>query len=313
MGALSFVVPVFIAEIAPKNLRGTLTTVTQLMVATGVSAAFIMGTVLRWRVLALTGLIPCLILHVGLFLIPESPRWLAKKGREKEQIEIKDYIQTLESLPKAKLLELFQRRNLRSVVIGVGLMVLQQFGGINAVCFYASSIFEVAGFSPSVGTILYAILQVVVVFLSTIIIDKVGRKPLLLVSASGLVISCLITGLSFYLKVHELALKSVPMLAVTGILLYIGTFSAGLGPIPWVIMSEIFPLNIKGVAGSVATLVNWFCAWAVSFTFNLLFSWSSYGTFILYAAINAVTIVFVVLLVPETKGRTLEQIQAAIR
>ncbi|KAJ6401145.1 hypothetical protein OIU84_016537 [Salix udensis] len=97
-------------------------------------------------------------------------------------------------------------------------MVLQQFGGINAVCFYASSIFEVAGFSPSVGTILYAILQVVVVFLSTTIIDKVGRKPLLLVSASGLVISCLITGFSFYLKVHELALKSVPMLAVTGIL-----------------------------------------------------------------------------------------------
>ncbi|KAG6749936.1 hypothetical protein POTOM_047013 [Populus tomentosa] len=302
-------VPVFIAEIAPTNLRGTLTTVTQLMVATGVSVAFIIGTVLRWRVLALTGLIPCLILHVGLFLIPESPRWLAKRGREKEfettlqklrgraadisyeAIEIKDYIETLERLPKAKLLDLFQRRNLHP--IGVGLMVLQQFGGINAVCFYASSIFEVAGFSPSVGTIIYAILQVVFVVLNTTIIDKVGRKPLLLVSASGLVIACLITGLSFYLKVHELALKSAPMLAVTGIL--------------------IFPLNIKGVAGSLATLVNWFCAWAVSFTFNFLMSWSSYGTFILYAAINAMTIAFVALLVPETKGRTLEQIQAAIR
>eukprot|EP00258_Populus_trichocarpa_P011504 XP_002320384.2 sugar transporter ERD6-like 7 [Populus trichocarpa] len=331
MGALSFVVPVFIAEIAPKNLRGTLTAVTQLMVATGVSVAFIIGTVLRWRVLALTGLIPCVILHVGLFLIPESPRWLAKRGREKEfettlqklrgraadisyeAIEIKDYIETLERLPKAKLLDLFQRRNLHSVLIGVGLMVLQQFGGINAVCFYVSSIFEVAGFSPSVGTIIYAILQVVVVALNTTIIDKVGRKPLLLVSASGLVIACLITGLSFYLKVHELALKSAPMLAVTGILLYIGTFSAGMGPIPWVIMSEIFPLNIKGVSGSLATLVNWFCAWAVSFTFNFLMSWSSYGTFILYAAINAMTIAFVALLVPETKGRTLEQIQAAIR
>nr|TKR98977.1 hypothetical protein D5086_0000197660 [Populus alba] len=302
-------VPVFIAEIAPTNLRGTLTTVTQLMVATGVSVAFIIGTLLRWRVLALTG----------------------KEGRENEfettlqklrgraadisyeAIEIKDYIETLERLPKAKLLDLFQRRNLHSVLIGVGLMVLQQFGGINAVCFYASSIFEVAGFSPSVGTIIYAILQVVFVVLNTTIIDKVGRKPLLLVSASGLVIACLITGLSFYLKVHELALKSAPMLAVTGILLYIGTFSAGMGPIPWVIMSEIFPLNIKGVAGSLATLVNWFCAWAVSFTFNFLMSWSSYGTFILYAAINAMTIAFVALLVPETKGRTLEQIQAAIR
>ncbi|KAB5527497.1 hypothetical protein DKX38_021344 [Salix brachista] len=256
----------------------------ELMVATGVSAAFIMGTVLRWRVLALTGLIPCVILHVGLFLIPESPRWLAKKGREKESETTLQKLRGRDADISYEAIE---------IKIGVGLMVLQQFGGINAVCFYASSIFEVAGFSPSVGTIIYAILQVVVVFLSTTIIDKVGRKPLLLASASGLVISCLITGLSFYLKIHELALKSVPMLAVTGIL--------------------IFPLNIKGVAGSVATLVNWFCAWAVSFTFNLLFSWSSYGTFILYAAINAVTIVFVVLLVPETKGRTLEQIQAAIR
>ncbi|KAJ6973051.1 sugar transporter ERD6-like 7 [Populus alba x Populus x berolinensis] len=248
MGALSFVVPVFIAEIAPTNLRGTLTTVTQLMVATGVSVAFIIGTVLRWRVLALT----------------ESPRWLAKRGREKE------FETTLQKL-RGRAADISYEAI--EIKIGVGLMVLQQFGGINAVCFYASSIFEVAGFSPSVGTIIYAILQVVFVVLNTTIIDKVGRKPLLLV--------------------HELALKSAPMLAVTGIL--------------------IFPLNIKGVAGSLATLVNWFCAWAVSFTFNFLMSWSSYGTFILYAAINAMTISFVALLVPETKGRTLEQIQAAIR
>ncbi|KAL3572619.1 hypothetical protein D5086_026523 [Populus alba] len=334
----------------------------KLMVATGVSVAFIIGTLLRWRVLALTGMFTlsiCIFNHqkknnatdsmsgslplksCRTYPLSNSACWpishsrvsqmAGKEGRENEfettlqklrgraadisyeAIEIKDYIETLERLPKAKLLDLFQRRNLHSVLIGVGLMVLQQFGGINAVCFYASSIFEVAGFSPSVGTIIYAILQVVFVVLNTTIIDKVGRKPLLLVSASGLVIACLITGLSFYLKVHELALKSAPMLAVTGILLYIGTFSAGMGPIPWVIMSEIFPLNIKGVAGSLATLVNWFCAWAVSFTFNFLMSWSSYGTFILYAAINAMTIAFVALLVPETKGRTLEQIQAAIR
>ncbi|KAK9206769.1 hypothetical protein WN943_017048 [Citrus x changshan-huyou] len=330
MGVFSYVVPVFIAEIAPKNLRGALTTANQLMICAGVSVAFIIGTVLTWRALALTGIIPCAILFLGLFFIPESPRWLAKTGKEKEfeaalqklrgkdaditheAAEIQDYIETLERLPKAGMLDLFQRRYLRSVTIGVGLMVFQQFGGINGICFYSSTIFESAGFSSSVGTIIYAILQVVVTGLNTIVIDRAGRKPLLLVSATGLVLGCLLVGVSFFLKDHELGLESVPALAVTGILLYIAAFSAGMGAVPWVVMSEIFPINIKGVGGSLATLVNWFGAWLVSYTFNFLMTWSSYGTFILYAAINALGILFMIIVVPETKGRTLEQIQAAI-
>ncbi|KAF5744183.1 Major facilitator superfamily protein isoform 1 [Tripterygium wilfordii] len=330
MGVYSYVVPVFIAEIAPKNLRGALTTANQIMICTGVSVSFIIGTVLSWRALALTGLVPCAILVGGLIFIPESPRWLAKCGRQKEfetalqklrgkdtditdeAAEIQDYIETLERLPKAKLLDLFQRRYIRSVTIGVGLMVVQQFGGINGICFYVSNIFESAGFSASVGTIIYAILQVVVTALNAVVIDKLGRKPLLLVSATGVVIACLLTGLAFYLKVHDLALNAVPALTVTGILLYIGSFSAGLGAVPWVVMSEIFPINIKGAAGSLATLVNWFGAWLVSYTFNYLISWSSYGTYLLYAAINALAIVFVITVVPETKGKTLEQIQSSI-
>ncbi|KAK2990544.1 hypothetical protein RJ640_019824 [Escallonia rubra] len=330
MGVFSYVVPVFIAEIAPKNLRGALTTTNQLMICTGVSVAFIIGTVLTWRTLALTGIIPCGVLLIGLFIIPESPRWLAKIGRQKdfeaalrrlrgkdadiaeEAAEIQDYIETLQKLPKAKLLDLFQRRYLRSVTIGVGLMVFQQFGGINGICFYVSSIFESAGFPSDLGTIIYAILQVVITAVGATLIDRAGRKPLLLVSASGLVSGCVLTGISFYLKSFDIAPKAAPALAVTGILLYIGSFSAGMGAVPWVVMSEIFPINVKGVAGSLATLVNWFGAWAVSYTFNFLMSWSSYGTFILYAAINALAILFVIVVVPETKGRTLEQIQAAI-
>ncbi|KAM7527135.1 hypothetical protein LguiB_030545 [Lonicera macranthoides] len=330
MGVFSYVVPVFIAEIASKNLRGALTTTNQLMIVCGVSVAFILGTVLSWRALALTGLIPCAVLLLGLFIIPESPRWLAKIGREKEfevalqklrgkdadiseeAAEIQDYIETLQKLPKAKLLDLFQRRYLRSVIIGVGLMVFQQFGGINGIVFYVSSIFESAGFPSDLGTIIYACLQVVVTALGATLIDRAGRKPLLLVSAMGLVLGCLLTGLSFYFKTYQIAVKAAPALAVTGILLYVGAFSAGMGAVPWVIMSEIFPINVKGVAGSLATLMNWFGAWAVSYTFNFLMSWSSYGTFILYAVINALAILFVTMVVPETKGRTLEQIQAAI-
>ncbi|CAN1234094.1 Sugar transporter ERD6-like 7 [Linum perenne] len=309
MGVFSYVVPVFISEIAPKNLRGALATLNQVMICGGVSASFIIGTFLTWRALALTGLVPCAILLVGLMFMPESPRWLAKTGNEKdfevalqrlrgkdadiskEADEIKEYIETLDRLPKVKLMDLFNRRYIKSVIIGVGLMVAQQFGGINGVCFYVSNIFKSAGFSPSVGTITYAIIQV---------------------SGSGLVLACLIVALSFYLKVNELALHIVPMMAVTGILLYIGSFSAGMGAVPWVVMSEIFPINIKGAAGGLATLVNWFGAWAVSYTYNFLMSWSSYGTFFLYAAVNALAIVFVIKVVPETKGRTLEQIQAAI-
>ncbi|KAF5785115.1 putative major facilitator, sugar transporter, major facilitator superfamily [Helianthus annuus] len=330
MGVFSYVVPVFIAEIAPKNLRGMLTAANQLMICAAVSLSFVIGTMIQWRILALIGMVPCVVLVVGLFFVPESPRWLAKTGNQKqfwvalrklrgknadisdEADEIQDYIETLEKLPKTKLWDLFQRRYSRSVIIGVGLMVCQQFGGINGICFYTSSIFESAGFPGDLGTIIYALLQIVVTALNALFLDKAGRKPLLLVSATGLVLGCLTTALSFYLKTYEIGLSTVPALAVTGILLYIVSFSAGMGAIPWVIMSEVFPINIKGAAGSLATLVNWFGAWAISFTFNFLLSWSSYGTFIIYAAINAGAIVFVIKMVPETKGRTLEQIQAAI-
>ncbi|XP_038887607.1 sugar transporter ERD6-like 7 [Benincasa hispida] len=330
MGVFSYVVPVFIAEIAPKNLRGVLTTLNQLMICTAVSISFTIGNVLSWRALALTGLVPCVILTFGLLFIPESPRWLAKERRQKEfemalrklrgedvdvsqeAAEIQDYVATLEQLPKPQITDLFQRMYLRSVVIGVGLMVCQQFGGINGICFYVANIFESAGFSVSVGTISYAILQVIVTGIGAVLMDKAGRKPLILISASGLVLGCILDAVSFYLKANGLAIQAVPVLTVAGVLVYIGSFSIGMGPVPWVVMSEVFPINIKGLAGSMATLTNWFGAWACSYTFNFLMAWSSYGTFLIYAVINAMAIGFVVMVVPETKGRSLEQIQAAI-
>ncbi|XP_024973972.1 sugar transporter ERD6-like 7 [Cynara cardunculus var. scolymus] len=330
MGIFSYVIPVFIAEIAPKQLRGLLTAANQLLIVCGVSVSFILGTLLHWRTMALTGLIPCAVLLVGLFFIPESPRWLAKIGKpiefdsalrelrgkdidvSEEAAEIKDYIETLDKLPKASLFDLFQRRYLSSVVIGVGLMIFQQFGGINGICFYASSIFESAGFSADIGTITYAVLQVVVTALNALLIDKAGRKPLLLVSVTGMALGCLLTAASFYLKTYQIGVGAAPALAVTGILLYITGFSLGMGAVPWVIMSEIFSINIKGAAGGLATLVNWAGAWVVSFTFKFLMDWSSYGTFLLYAAVNVGSIVFTIKMVPETKGKTLEQIQASI-
>ncbi|KAI3979663.1 hypothetical protein MKX01_013758 [Papaver californicum] len=219
----------------PKHLRGRLATLNQLMMVTVVSFTFIIGTVVSWRTLALIGVLPCFILLFGLFLIPESPRWLAKVGQQKEfqlalrklrgkdadisqEIEdIQDYLQTLQHLPRSQMLDLFQKRYLVSVSVGVGLMVFQQFGGINGVSFYLSHIFESA--------------------------DSNNR------------------------------IRS----------------------------------NFNGSSWKKASFVS-----VVSFTFNFLMSWSSYGTFLLHATVNPLAILFVVKIIPETKGRTLEEIQASM-
>ncbi|KAL2534578.1 Sugar transporter ERD6-like 16 [Abeliophyllum distichum] len=304
-----------------------------LMIVCGASTAYLLGTVVTWRTLALTGLLPCAFLLVGLFFIPESPRWLAKMGLKKEfelalhrlrgrdadvsqeSAEIQASIDALQYLPKARLFDLFNRKYKRSLIIGVGLMVFQQFGGINGIGFYASETFVAAGFSSGkLGTIAYAIIQLPITLLGAILMDKLGRRPLLMISSSGTFLGCFLAGSSFFLKSHGqgFLLEWVPVLAVSGVLVYIASFSIGMGAVPWVIMSEIFPIHMKGLAGSLVVLVNWLGAWAVSYTFNFIMSWSSTGTFMLYAGFCALTILFVVTIVPETKGKTLEQIQASI-
>ncbi|GER30185.1 major facilitator superfamily protein [Striga asiatica] len=331
IGIFSYVVPVFISEIAPKNLRGGLATLNQLMIVIGSSTAYILGTVLTWRILALTGLLPCLLLLVGLFFIPESPRWLAKIGRQKEfelalrklrgknanvskeAAEIQASFDTLRDLPKVNMFELFDAKYIRPLIVGVGLMFFQQFGGINGVGFYTSQTFVAAGFSSGkMGTILYAIIQVPVTVVGAVLMDKSGRRPLLMISATGTFIGCFLTGSSFFLKGEGLLVDFVPILAVSGILVYITAFSIGMGAVPWVMMSEIFPIHVKGVAGSLVVLINWLGAWIISYTFNFLMTWSSTGTFMTYAAFCALTVVFVAKIVPETKGKTLEEIQAFI-
>ncbi|KAJ6313569.1 hypothetical protein OIU77_014955 [Salix suchowensis] len=331
IGVFSYVVPIFIAEIAPKNLRGGLTTLNQLMIVTGSSTAFLIGSAITWRGLALTGIVPCVSLLVGLCFVPESPRWLAKVGLEKEfrealqklrgkdadvtreAAEIQVYLETLQALPKAKLLNLLESKYIRSVIIGVALMVFQQFGGINGVGFYASETFASAGLSSAkIGTIAYACIQIPITMLGAVLMDKSGRRPLIMISATGTFLGSFLAGTSFFLKGHGLLLEWVPILAVAGVLIYVSAFSIGMGAVPWVIMSEIFPINIKGIAGSLVVLVNWLGAWAVSFTFNFLMDWSSSGTFFVYSGFSVLTVLYVAKFVPETKGKTLEEIQKSI-
>ncbi|KAK3193940.1 hypothetical protein Dsin_025250 [Dipteronia sinensis] len=331
IGVFSYVVPIYIAEIAPKDLRGGLATLNQLMIVIGVSVSFVAGTMLTWRLLALTGIIPCLVQLLGLFFIPESPRWLAKAGYQEEfgdalrklrgdnadiseeAAEIQDYLQNLQHQPKAGMLDLFQKRYRSSLTIGVGLFILQQFGGVNGIGFYASETFVSAGFaSGETGIIAFACLEIPVTALGAFLVDNYGRKPLLLISASGTFLGCFLAGTSFLLQDHNLLKEWIPTLVLVGLLIYMGSFSIGMGAIPWVIMSEIFPINVKGAAGSLVNLAHWSGSWAVSYTFNFLMQWSSSGTFYLFSSVCAATVLFVAKIVPETKGKTLEEIQASM-
>ncbi|XP_044446522.1 sugar transporter ERD6-like 5 isoform X2 [Triticum aestivum] len=237
IGLLSYVVPVYISEITPKNLRGRFAAVNQFMICCGASLAYALGTCITWRTLAIVGVTPCLLQLAGLLVIPESPRWLAKirhsgaleealqklRGKEtdisEEAADIKDFTEKLQQLPQSKMLDLFQKDYIHAVTVGVGLMVLQQFGGVNAICFYASEIFVSAGFSSgNTGMLAMVAVQIPMTALGVLLLDKAGRRPLLMVCAAGTCLGCLLVGLSFLSKEHHWAKDLNVALALTGIL-----------------------------------------------------------------------------------------------
>ncbi|XP_052190675.1 sugar transporter ERD6-like 6 [Diospyros lotus] len=336
VGIISYTVPVYIAEISPHNMRGALGSVNQLSVTIGIMLAYLLGLFVNWRVLAVLGILPCLVLMPGLFFIPESPRWLAKMGKTEdfeaslqvlrgfeadisvEVNEIKRSVASASRRTTIRFSDLKQRRYWLPLMIGIGLLILQQLTGINGVLFYSSTIFESAGISSSnVATFGLGAVQVVATGVATWLVDKTGRRILLIISSSGLVISLLVVAVSFFIKdfvSNDSTLYTIlGILAVVGVLGMTIAFSLGMGPIPWVIMSEILPVNIKGLAGSIATLSNWLFAWVVTLTANLLLDWSSGGTFTIYMVLCGFTLAFVAIWVPETKGRTLEEIQRSFR
>ncbi|TYI57748.1 hypothetical protein E1A91_D11G303600v1 [Gossypium mustelinum] len=248
--------PIYIAEITTKNVRGRFTTILQLMVGWGASFMYVVGSFVHWRTLALLATIPGLLQVLLIFFIPESPRWLAKVGREKEleaallclrgdkadisdeAIEIKNHVESLKSSSRGGIVDIFQKKYVRPLLTVVGMMVLTNLGGINAFAYYSGAIFVSAGISSMVGLITLAATQTVVGILGTTIIDKLGRRPLLLVSSAGLCFSSFLTGVSFFLKDFNWWDQGSPILAFIGLLMYMGSYALG-GGLPWLLVSEV--------------------------------------------------------------------------
>ncbi|KAI6688840.1 hypothetical protein NL676_025668 [Syzygium grande] len=341
VGIISYTVPVYIAEISPQNMRGSLGSVNQLSVTIGILLAYLLGLFVEWRILAVLGILPCTILIPGLFFIPESPPLAgklcsAKMGMTEEfeaslQVlrgfdtdisfevnEIKRAVASSSRRTTIRFSELKQRRYWFPLMVGIGLLILQQLSGINGVLFYSSTIFEDAGVTSSnAATVGVGVVQVIATGVTTWLVDRAGRRLLLIISSAGMTVSLLLVAVSFYVAGSASDNSSLynifSILSVVGVVAMVVAFSLGIGAIPWIIMSEILPVNIKGLAGSIATLANWLSSWVVTMTANLLLTWSTGGTFTIYMVISAFTVAFVSICVPETKGRTLEEIQRSFR
>ncbi|CAN7045475.1 unnamed protein product [Brassica rapa subsp. trilocularis] len=218
----------------------------------------------------------------------------------------------LERDSKSRFSDLFQRKYRHIIVVGVGLMLIQQFSGSTAVISYTSTIFSKAGFSVTIGSTLLGIFMVPKATIGLILVDKWGRRPLLLTSACGMSITCMFIGLAFTLQKMQLLPKLTPVLTFLCVTLYIASYAVGIGGLPWIIMSEIFPMNIKVTAGTLVTLASWSSSSIVTYAFSFLFEWSTEGTFYIFGAIGGTSLIFIWLLVPETKGLSLEEIQASL-
>ncbi|KAF0927171.1 hypothetical protein E2562_030978 [Oryza meyeriana var. granulata] len=336
VGVISYTVPVYIAEISPQNMRGALGSVNQLSVTIGILLAYLLGMFVPWRLLAVIGILPCTVLIPGLFFVPESPRWLAKmnmmddfetslqvlRGFEADiTAEVNDIKRAVASANKRTTIrfqELNQKKYRTPLILGIGLLVLQQLSGINGILFYAGSIFKAAGLTNSdLASCALGAIQVLATGVTTWLLDRAGRRILLIISSAGMTLSLLAVAVVFFFK-DSISQDShmyytLSMISLVALVAYVIAFSFGMGAIPWIIMSEILPVSIKSLAGSFATLANWLTSFAITMTANLMLSWSAGGTFASYMVVSAFTLVFVILWLPETKGRTLEEIQWSFR
>jgi len=331
IGLASVLTPVYIAEISPPKNRGTLVSLNQLAIVIGILVAFLVSWQLSrigtnsWRWMLAVAAIPSIAFLVGLLAIPESPRWLLSKGRHREGERIlarifgaKEAEEQVRAVERAAATEegswheVFSPRMRKRLNVGMALALFSQITGINTVLYYGSIIIsehfpgESTGMALAANVIIGTV-NLVFTIVAMIFLDRWGRRAILMIASGGM-------GLSLTLLVIGLNIQGAPAaLMLASILLYVAFFALGMGPGPWLIISEIFPTKVRGRAASIATSTLWSGTLVVTFTFlSLVKVLHLWGTFAIYGALSFVCFVYVWKAVPETKGRTLEQIQEAL-
>ena len=347
IGTSSFAVPLYIAEISPTRIRGTLVSMFQLMITIGILVAYFSdyafadeSEAASWRPMFYVGVLPALILFFGMLCMPESPRWLFSRGREKEAMSVlcrtegNDAERVASSLRAdiekesqnlSRWGDLFKSTWKMPVIIAVGLMFIQQFVGINTVMYYCPTIFQMAGFSgaeaaigASVGV---AAINVAATLLSVYFVDRIGRRRLFFIGMAGMILSLSLLAGSFLFDMGQ-AGKYV---TVGFTLLYVTFFAMSVGPLGWLIISEVFPQKLRGLGSSLGSATVWVCNSIVTFTFfktarllsipgtELVVDGKSVcnpaGSFLFYALIAVLGAIWGYFYMPETKGVSLEDIE----
>jgi len=331
IGTAAVAAPLYIAEAAPLETRGALVSTYQLGITFGILASYVAGYTLAsgnaWRFMFGLGAVPAVVLLVGLFFMPEAPRWLALKGRLAEakasilflrgtganvdcELEEIDRSALEDAGRKGGYAVLFEPAIRPALVVGMGLFLLQQLSGINAVIYYAPEIFIQAGFTQGeterLATVGVGVVNLLTTILAMYLIDRIGRRRLLVAGFLGTGITMLAIALAV---VYSTLIPS--WVVIAALLLYIAAFAISLGPLPFVLMSEIFPLRARAEGMSMASISNWGFNFMVVFTFPVLLAGPGLAfTFTIFAIICLSGVLFTLRRVPETTGHSLEAIEA---
>lgn len=333
IGVASFTVPLYISEMAPASLRGGMVSLNQLAVTIGILVSYGVNYVFshneNWHAMFAVGALPGLVLLIGMYLLPESPRWLVsvrrkeeaagvlKKIRARQDVagEVTEIEEEIKAETGGRLADLAAPALRLPVVIGLGLAILQQVTGVNTVVYYAPAIFKAAGLESASASIAatagLGIVNVVMTIVAIYLLDRAGRRPLLLWSAAGMAFALVLLGAGFALRGDEASEGgALGRITAISLMIYIAFFAIGLGPVFWLLIAEIYPLKMRAVAMSAATVANWAANYLVAATFLTMAGFlGKAGVFWLYALMGALTWFFVLRLVPETKGKTLEEVQ----
>ena len=334
VGAASLIVPLYLAEVAPTEIRGAVASLNQLMIVTGILVAYIANSALAgaeaWRWMIALAVIPSVLLFLGMLFMPETPRWLATKDRDEEarevlrrtrdeaavEAEMSD-IKRVESQEEGGLGELLASWVRPALLVGMGLAIFQQIIGINTIIYYAPTTLTNVGFGNSAAILANAgigVINVTMTLVAIRFIDRVGRKPLLLLGAAGMALSLAILGLTSLLLSEPSGVSLVGIITLACLALFIAAFAVSWGPIVWVMLGEIFPLKVRGSAMAVATVLLWAANFVVSLSFPVLLEALGIGwLFLGYSLIGLAALFFVRTFVTETKGRSLEKIESDLR